>query len=242
MIPDYMKEAYEAVMSDYERALARAGRRDRPLLLAAVKYAEDEELTALQELGIAAVGENRVQQWQAHKPLYRPDLPVHFIGSLQKNKVKYIAGEVALIHSADSVPLAAEIERQAAAHNRTVPVLIEINSAGEESKSGVLPEKAPALLEAILTLPHVAPRGFMTMGPRGLDEAGYRRLFAGVRELAFDLWRTAGMTGKPLLSMGMSDSFVAGVLEGADILRVGRRFFAGRPAAETQTKNQTFHT
>ena len=87
MIPAYMKTAYEAVTNEYETALARAGRHDRPLLLAAVKYATDGELTALQELGIAAVGENRVQQWQAHKPLLRSGLPVHFIGSLQKNKV-----------------------------------------------------------------------------------------------------------------------------------------------------------
>jgi len=233
MIPVYMRAAYEAVMNEYETALARAGRHDKPLLLAAVKYARDEELTALQELGVAAVGENRVQQWQAHKPLLRPDLPVHFIGSLQKNKVKYIAGEIAVIHSVDSVPLAAEIERQAAAHDRVLPVLIEINSAGEESKSGVLPREARPLLEALLTMPHVAPRGLMTMGPRDLDEAGYRRLFAGVRELAADLWRGVGLAEKPLLSMGMSDSMTAGVLEGADILRVGRRFFAGRPDGNT---------
>lgn len=233
MIPDYMRAAYAAVTDEYENALARAGRRDRPLLLAAVKYATDEELTALQALGIAAVGENRVQQWQAHKPLLRPDLPVHFIGSLQKNKVKYVAGEIAMIHSVDSVALAEEIERQAAKHGRVIPVLIEINSAVEETKSGVLPDEARPLLEALLTLPHVAPRGLMTMGPRGLDEAGYRRLFAGVRRLAFDLFDKTGMGERPLLSMGMSDSMTAGVLEGADILRVGRRFFAGRPENET---------
>ena len=233
MIPAYMKTAYEAVTNEYETALARAGRHDRPLLLAAVKYATDEELTALQELGIAAVGENRVQQWQAHKPLLRPDLPVHFIGSLQKNKVKYVAGEIAMIHSVDDAALAEEIERQAAKHGRVIPVLIEINSAGEESKSGVSPEAAEPLLEALLTLPHVAPRGFMTMGPRGLDEAGYRRLFAGVRERGLALFKKTGIGERPLFSMGMSDSMTAGVLEGADILRVGRRFFAGRPGSET---------
>ncbi len=233
MIPAYMQTAYEAVMNEYEAALARAGRHDRPLLLAAVKYATDGELTALQQLGIAAVGENRVQQWQAHKPLLRPDLPVHFIGSLQKNKVKYVAGEVAVIHSVDNAALAGEIERQAAKCGRVIPVLIEINSAGEESKSGVLPEEAEPLLEVLLTLPHLAPRGFMTMGPRGLDEAGYRRLFAAVRERGLALFRQAGIGERPLFSMGMSDSMTAGVLEGADILRVGRRFFAGRPGSET---------
>ena len=232
MMLTYIRENYEAVAEALERALTRAGRCDKPLLLAAVKYATDEELIALQEVGIAAVGENRVQQWQVHKPFYRPDLPVHFIGTLQKNKVKYIAADVAMIHSVDSVPLAEEIERQAARCGRVVPVLIEINSAGEESKSGVLPKEARPLLETLLTLPHVAPRGVMTMGPRGLDEAEYRRLFADVREQAFGLWQGVGLAGKPLLSMGMSESFEAGVLEGADIVRVGRRFFAGRPGEE----------
>ena len=237
MTPDYIRENYLFVTAQLENALARAGRRDKPLLLAAVKYARDEELLALQEAGIAAVGENRVQQWLAHKPLYRPGLPVHFIGTLQKNKVKYIVGDVAMIHSLDSVPLAEEIERQAARHGRVIPVLIEINSAGEESKSGVLPSAARPLLETLLTLPHVSAEGVMTLGPRGLDEAGYRRLFAGVRELAFDLWRQVGLNRKPLLSMGMSESFAAGVLEGADIVRVGRRFFAGRPETTETTIN-----
>ena len=121
-------------------------------MVAAVKYAEDRELAELLRLGVDEVGENRVQQLLAHWPLYeKSNVKVHFIGHLQKNKVKYIVDKVALIHSVDSVELAEEISRRAVALGLTVSVLVEINSGREAAKSGVLPEEAEALCRAAVS-------------------------------------------------------------------------------------------
>lgn len=226
----YLRENLRAVTAALEQAAAAAGRTDVPRMVAAVKYAEDAELRELLRLGVGEVGENRVQQLLAHWPLYEStDVQVHFIGHLQKNKVKYIVDKVALIHSVDSAELAEEISRRAVAKGLTVSVLVEINSGREAAKSGVLPEEAEALCRAILALPGLALQGFMTMAPRCEDAAAYRTYFAETRRLAKALWQRLALPGAPLLSMGMSESFEAAVAEGADIVRVGRRLFAGRP-------------
>ena len=122
-----------------EESRKRFPDRDGVTLLAAVKYADTEQLRYLTEvLGIRDVGENRVQQrlehWEALPD--REDLRFHFIGTLQKNKVKYIIDTVCMIHSLDSMSLAKEIEKQAAKHNRTIDILLEVHVAQEESKSG----------------------------------------------------------------------------------------------------------
>ncbi len=234
----YIDRDLLAVREAIEGAAAKSGRDSAVTLLAAVKYATDEELSYLLSRGVRHVGENRVQQLLAHWEILRESgAEVHFIGSLQKNKVKYIIDKVAMIHSVDSVSLALEIERRAAACGREMPVLAELNMAGEESKSGTLPQDAAALCREILSCPHLRLRGFMTMGPRFESEQEYRRYFANTRTFALSLWSELGLEGAPLLSMGMSESFVPAVLEGADIVRVGRGLFLGReepPATEEQ--------
>ncbi|MBQ3482889.1 MAG: YggS family pyridoxal phosphate-dependent enzyme [Clostridia bacterium] len=219
----YLKQNLNAVQT----ALAAACGGEGPTVLAAVKYADDAELDALLSLGVREVGENRVQQLLAREAIYAAHgTRVHFIGSLQTNKVKYIADRVVMIHSVDSARLAAEIERQMARRNATMDVLVEINGANEESKSGVAPEQAEALARAVLACPHLVLRGFMTMGPRFETEQEYRAYFGGVRDFCQALWRTLDLPDRPLLSMGMSESFLAAAREGADFVRVGRRLFA----------------
>ena len=209
-----------------QAALAAACDGKQPTLLAAVKYADDAELDVLLSLGVNEVGENRVQQLLAREAIYAAHgTRVHFIGSLQTNKVKYIADRVVMIHSVDSERLAAEIERQMARRNATMDVLVEINGAHEQSKSGVAPEQAEALARAVLDCPHLVLKGFMTMGPRFETEQEYRAYFGGVRDLCTSLWRTLGLPDRPLLSMGMSESFLAAAREGADFVRVGRKLF-----------------
>ena len=216
-------------LRDVRAALRAACEGREPTLLAAVKYADDAELVALLEDGVKDVGENRVQQLLARAPIYEAHgTRVHFIGSLQTNKVKYIVDKVVMIHSLDSERLAAEIERQAARRDICMDVLVELNAAREESKSGVLPEEAEGLCRTVLSCPHLALRGFMTMGPRFETEAQYRAYFRDVRTLCRELWQTLGQAGLPLLSMGMSESFVAAAREGADFVRVGRCLFAPR--------------
>ncbi len=204
-------------------------------MLAAVKYAVPGEIEALLDAGVTDVGENRVQQLLENAPLYASrEVRVHFIGTLQTNKVKYIADKVDMIHSLTSDKLAREIEKRAAACGRVIDVLVELNMAREEAKTGVMPEQVEALCRTVLTLPHLRLCGFMTMGPIFDREEDYRAYFRQTVTFGNALWHTLSLEGHPLYSMGMSQSFIAAAKEGADFVRVGRRLFAGRPAPDTE--------
>ncbi len=225
MTNSYVKKNLDEVRHALGSACASAARVSAPTLVAAVKYADSEELAALLEAGVTDVGENRVQQLLAHLPVYdRHNVRVHFIGTLQKNKIKYIIDKVHAIHSVDSAALAAEIARHAAQCGICVRVFVEVNIGREESKGGVLPEEAKTLCEAVLALPSLQLCGLMTMAPRCTSEE-YRAYFRRTRELAAKIWRELQLETKPLLSMGMSESLTEAVLEGADFVRVGRRLF-----------------
>ena len=226
----YIERNLASVRAELNAAERAAGREGATVMVAAVKYAIPAEIEALLDAGVTDVGENRVQQLLANLPLYeRLGVRVHFIGSLQTNKVKYIVDRVDMIHSLDNVHLAREIEKRAAAKGRVIDVLIEINSGREEAKSGVLPEEAEALASAVLPLAHLRLRGFMTMGPHCDTEDAYRAYFAETVALGRAIWQKLGLSDEPLFSMGMSESFPAAVKEGATFVRVGRRLFAGRP-------------
>ncbi|MBQ8357016.1 MAG: YggS family pyridoxal phosphate-dependent enzyme [Clostridia bacterium] len=222
----YIDSNLSAVRAEIAAAEAATGCEGRTRLLAAIKYGTDEEVRALLEQGVTEVGENRVQQlldrWDL---LSAHGAKVHFIGSLQTNKVKYIIDKVSMIHSVDSARLAAEIDRRAGAKGIVMDVLLEINGAREEAKSGVLPEEAEDLCREILTLPHLRLCGFMTMGPRFENDAAYRAYFASVREIGDRIWQALELAGEPLYSMGMSESFVPAIGAGAHMVRVGRRLF-----------------
>ena len=137
----YIFENLEAVRGEIAAAEREALREGKTKMIVAVKYGEAAELEALLALGVNAVGENRVQQLLEHWPLFeKSGAEVHFIGSLQTNKVKYIIDKVKMIHSVDSLRLAAEIDKRAAGRGIVMDVLVEINGAREEAKSGVMPE------------------------------------------------------------------------------------------------------
>ena len=212
-----------------EESRERFPDRDGVTLLAAVKYADTEQLRYLTEtLGIRDVGENRVQQMLEHWEVLpdRENLRFHFIGTLQKNKVKYIIDKVAMIHSLDSLSLAREIEKQAAKRDRTVDVLCEINCGREESKSGLMPEEAEGFCLSLGDFPHLRLRGFMTMAPKCEKNEEYRKYFQETSQLCLDIWRKKlHNIGRPVLSMGMSGSFEAAISEGADVVRIGRSLF-----------------
>lgn len=222
----YISKNLAAVRREIAAAESAAGREGDTLMLAAVKYGEPQELEALLDEGVLHVGENRVQQLLDHWPLFeKHHTKVHFIGSLQTNKVKYILDKVSMIHSVDSLRLAAEIDKRAGQKNIVMDVLLEINGAREEAKSGVLPEEAEALCREILALPHLRLRGFMTMGPRFDSEQEYVAYFKAVRRIGDGIWQTLSLEGTPLYSMGMSESFGAAIQAGAHMVRVGRRLF-----------------
>ena len=197
-------------------------------LVSVTKSGSDEELCALAEAGALDIGENRPGELQRRGKLlsekgFSPRL--HEIGNLQRNKVKLIIESVSLIHSLDNLALAKEIDKQAGRVGRCVPVLIEINSAKEEQKDGVLPENAEEFLREVKKFPNLSVRGLMTMGPVVDDPEKIRPYFKLTRELFDRLNRTCGFDGDGILSMGMSDSYKVAIEEGSTLVRVGRRLF-----------------
>lgn len=213
-------------------AAARGAGRDPEAigLLAAVKSGEVEEIRYLHRaLGIHDLGENRVQQFLEHYEALKDEENIrwHFIGSLQTNKVKYIIDKVCMIHSLDSLRLAAEIEKQAAKRGIVMDVLVEINSGEEEAKGGVLPAEAESFCLALHEFPHLRLRGFMTMAPKCEKIEDYRKYFRETSQQCLDIWqKKLDNIGRPVLSMGMSESFEIAIEEGASIVRVGRALFA----------------
>lgn len=212
-----------------KRAALKAGRDpDKITLLAATKYANVEQINALPDLGVHDIGENRVQalmeKWEA---LDKERLRVHFIGSLQKNKVKYIADKVCMIHSLDSIELAREIDKQCAKHGKVMDVLVEINCAGEERKGGVAPEQTEALCLALSQFAHIRLRGFMTMAPKSPEKAQYYKYFGETFDLCLDIWtkKLHNIDIPMVMSMGMSDSYDAGIACGSTLVRVGSGLF-----------------
>ena len=197
-------------------------------LVAVTKSGTDDELVALAKAGIENIGENRPGELKRRGELladagYHPCL--HEIGNLQRNKVKYIIDKVSLIHSLDNLELAKEINKRAYAIGRVVPVLIEINSAQEPQKDGVLPNDAMRFYEQIKDMPSISVRGLMTMGPVCDNPEHIRPYFRLTREL-FDKMKADGcFASDGILSMGMSDSYRVAIEEGATLVRVGRRLF-----------------
>ncbi len=214
------------------QACQRVGRsEDEIILMAAIKSADVEEINYIHEkLGIHHVGENRVQQLLSrYDALHREGMTIHFIGTLQTNKVKYIIDKVDMIQSVDSQRLADEIEKQAQKIGRVMDILIEINAGEEQTKSGVMPCDAESLAMLITGggYPHLRLRGFMTMAPRCDSQDAYRVHFANIRAIGEDIWsRLPYAHEKMILSMGMSESYVPAAMEGATLVRVGRSLFA----------------
>ena len=226
---EYIDRNVEQVREQINFAKERAGRKDDDvMLLAAIKYAEPEEIEYLyHQAGVKHVGENRVQQLLAHKEAIDCEgLDFHFIGTLQTNKVKYIIDKVSMIHSVDSVKLAKEIDRQAKKHGIVMDILVEINSGSEESKSGVLPEDLESFCEEISQFENINHKGFMTMAPKCEKKEEYLKYFQQTYQQVLDIWaKKRHNIDRPIISMGMSDSFEEAIMCGSDIVRVGRRLF-----------------
>ncbi len=223
----YIKRNFDALSHEIKE-LSEALGRQTPTLVCVTKSGSDEELLALAEAGAVHIGENRPGEVKRRYELLRNAghaLSVHEIGTLQRNKVKLVAPCAAMIHSADSEKLLSDISRHAEACGRRIPVLIEINSAREPQKSGILPEGADALMEYGRTLSGIEIAGLMTMGPVSDDPEELRPYFRLTHELFKTLGEKYGFTDGGTLSMGMSDSYRVAIEEGSTLVRVGRRLF-----------------
>ncbi|MBQ9783632.1 MAG: YggS family pyridoxal phosphate-dependent enzyme [Clostridia bacterium] len=236
---EYLEQNTERIRGEIRAAEEAAGREPGSvMLLAAVKYAQTQEIGYLhRELGIRDMGENRVQQLLEHYEALeeRNEINWHFIGTLQTNKVKYIIDKVCMIHSLDSLKLAAEIDKQARKHGLVMDVLVEINSGEEINKSGLLPGEVEEFCLALGQYPGIRLRGFMTMAPKCDKKEDYLKYFQQTYAQVLDIWtKKLHNIGRPLISMGMSESFVQAIACGSDIVRIGRSLFA-RETAVGQT-------
>lgn len=225
----YIDKNIASVRKKIDEAAARVGRDPASItLLAAIKSADTEEIRHLYECcGVCVVGENRVQQLtERYDKLDTSKAQLHFIGSLQTNKVKYIIDKVSLIHSLDSERLAQEIQKQAQKRDIIANVLVEINSGGEQNKGGIDPDSAADFCSTLARYPNINLCGFMTMAPRCENKQDYYPYFEKTREIALDIWHnTLGKDGEPIISMGMSESFEQAIECGSNMVRIGRCLF-----------------
>ena len=227
MTREELESRVEKVRQELEEA--SAGRYPIPKLIAVTKTHSAEEILPLAEMGITDIGENRVQELLTKLPELRDRFQIHLIGRLQRNKVKQIAGEVCMIQSVDSEPLAREIHNRALAAGRRMPVLVEISPAGEEQKGGVPFEETEAFLKQIAPLEGIEVRGLMAVMPLTEDRDYLDGLFARTRGL-FDRIRDKNLTGIAMeeLSMGMSGDYTLAAAHGATMVRVGSAIFGPR--------------
>lgn len=200
------------------------------LLVAATKMNGPEAVREAIAAGVDACGENRVQELlEKNAAQAYAGAPVHFIGHLQRNKVRQVVGLCDLIESVDSGELLQLIENRAAALGIRQDVLLEVNIGGEEAKSGVSPQALPALLDAAAPLEHLRVRGLMTVPPICTEKDEVRRYFSAMYKLFVDIGRKKyDNISMDFLSMGMSADYREAVLEGSNMVRVGTAIFGAR--------------
>ena len=221
----------EEIRGRMAQAAIRSGRKPEDVLLIAVtKLHEPDEIEEAIAAGVTDIAENKVQEIQKKFDQIHSPVNWHLIGHLQTNKVKYIIDKVVMIHSVDSVHLAQEIDKRAAAAGKTMDVLLQVNAAHEESKFGLDPKDVPQVFREILdSCPNVKIRGLMHIAPWSEDPEEIRPYFKEVK----DLFDTLAAVEHPnadfkYLSMGMSHDFETAIEEGANIIRVGTSIFGER--------------
>ena len=211
-------------------ACVRSGRNASEVTIVAVSKTKPEEaIMELYDAGHRDFGENYIQELRKKHDDLPKDIRWHMLGHLQRNKVKYIAEYIYVRHSVDSYALAETIDKEAAKHGRIIPILIEVNVGGEESKFGVSPEEAPGLVEQISHLPNIRIEGLMTSAPFVEDPEDDRACFANLRDLSVDIdSKKIDNVKVNALSMGMSNDYIVAVEEGSTMVRVGTSIFGAR--------------
>ena len=225
-----IKENIAYVRQMKDEAAARSGRNgDDVLLVAVTKLHSVEEINEAIDCGITDIGENKVQEIMDKYDRVKP-VKWHLIGHLQTNKVKYIIDKVSMIHSVDSLKLAQEIDKRAKQHDLTMDILIQVNSAQEESKFGITTEETGDMIKEILeNCPNVRIKGLMCIAPFEENPEDARVYFAEVKKL-YDEYGTIEHPKLDFkyLSMGMSGDFHVAIEEGSNLIRVGTTIFGAR--------------
>lgn len=199
------------------------------LLVAVTKTKPIEMLQEAYDAGVRDFGENKVQEILKKAPLLPNDIRWHMIGHLQKNKVRQLIDQVVMIHSVDSIELAKEIEKEASKKNVVMDILLEVNVAKEESKSGFYVEKVQEALEQIAAYPHICIKGLMTIAPFVETSEENRDIFKKLYQLCVDIKRkNIDNVNMSVLSMGMTGDYEVAIEEGATIIRIGTGIFGTR--------------
>ncbi|MGF0032863.1 YggS family pyridoxal phosphate-dependent enzyme [Bariatricus sp. SGI.154] len=229
-----LKENLTFVENEIQAACQRSGRdREDVTLIAVSKTKPVEMLNEAYDLGVRIFGENKVQELADKHEVMPKDIHWHMIGHLQRNKVKYIIDKVDLIHSVDSIRLAETIEKEAAKHNITANILIEVNVAKEESKFGLMPEELDEFITQIAEFSHIHVKGLMTIAPFVDDPEENRPIFARLRKLSVDIAKkNVDNITMSILSMGMTNDYQVAIEEGATMVRVGTGIFGARDYAQ----------
>ncbi len=219
-----IRENYGRICERVKCAMEKAGRTDKVRIMAVTKTVSPEKINYAVGLGIDLLGENRVQEFLEKRERYS-DAEVHFIGTLQTNKVKYIIDKVSMIHSVDNLRLAEEIDRRARQHGLVMDILAEVNIGGEETKSGLEPKSVKEFCGEVSRLEGVRLRGLMAIPPPSCGED----IFARMGKL-FGTLRDGEFSGGAFdtLSMGMSGDFETAVKYGATMIRIGSGLFGYR--------------
>ncbi len=218
----------ERVRAQIAVAAARSGRQPGEIELIAIsKTHEAARIREAHEAGQDVFGESRVQEARAKIPELPSSLRWHFVGHLQKNKIRHALPMFELFHSVDSLALAQDMNRVAEEAGMHPRVLLEVNVAGEGSKFGFAPNKLRSEMESLLSIPRLSIEGLMTIPPIAEEAEASRKYFAEIRKLRDALEKEFSMK-LPQLSMGMTNDFTVGIEEGATMVRVGTAIFGAR--------------
>ncbi len=230
-------------LSDVRREIANISNGREIKLLAVTKTVPVEIINyAIDELGITAIGENRVQELlEKYDKLHHPNggkLEIHLIGTLQTNKVKYIIDKVDMIESLDSLKLAAEIDKQAKKHALTMDVLVEVNIGREEQKGGVMPEELDAFIDGLARFSNIRIRGLMTIAPKCDEKSEYLKFFEKTYQYFIDISQKKRHNIDKdcfnVISMGMSGSYTEAIISGSNEIRLGSTIFGARNYQTTE--------
>lgn len=227
-----LEQNIQSVQQRIADAARRAGRKSEDIhLVAATKMNDADRVRAAIQCGIRIAGENRVQELlEKYEAQAYQGAALHFIGTLQSNKVKYLMGKVSLIESVSSEKLGAVISKEAQKHGICQDVLLEVNIGNEEAKSGLAPENLEETIENLCKLPGIRIRGLMAIPPIAHHSGENLHYFEGMRQLFIDIsQKKYDNVSMDYLSMGMSGDFEDAILCGANMVRVGTAIFGLRP-------------
>ena len=222
-----IQENLNEIKANIAASCEKAGRKAEDVtILAVTKTIDADRINEAVSLGLRDLGENRVQELMSKYEDIKGDVRWHIIGHLQKNKVKYIADKVCMIHSVESYSLMEEIEKQCSKIDKIMDILIEVNVSGEESKTGIKPTEVLDYVTKAASYPHIRVKGLMTMAPFDAENDELHQIFSKLYEISVDISsKKLDNVSMEHLSMGMTNDYPIAVEENSTIVRVGTGLF-----------------